>query len=92
MILQCYSVYDKAVGCFMPPFYAKSRGEAIRMFMDAVGDKNTPFCKHPEDYILFQTGEFEDGVGIFASREPEKVLTASEVASNVVELRPVGSA
>lgn len=78
MILECYSVFDKAVGAFMPPFYAKSRGEALRMFMDACADTNSSLHKHPGDYTLFRCGEFEDGVGIFASREPERVLGALE--------------
>lgn len=79
MVLQCYSVHDKAVGAFMPPFYAKSRGEAMRMFIDACSDANSNLSKHPADYVLFQCGEFEDGTGIFSSREPERVISSLEV-------------
>lgn len=77
-ILGCYSVFDKAVNAFMRPFYCVARGEALRVFMDAVGDKNSQFCKHPEDYILFQCGEFDDVKGVFTQEEPEKVITALE--------------
>lgn len=90
MKLECYAVYDKAVGAFMPPFYAKARGEALRLFMDAVGDRNSPFCKHPADYTLFYCGVFDDGSGTFSSEDAVKVLTAMEVQSlddNVTDLK-----
>lgn len=79
MILKCYSVFDKAINSFGRPWYVLARGEAVRTFMDAVGDKESPFNKHPEDYMLFQVGEFDDQKGVFTQEEPEKVLTALEV-------------
>lgn len=77
-ILKCFSVFDKAVGAFGRPFYTASRGEAMRVFMDAVNEDKSPFNKHPEDFLLFDVGEFEEGTGIFSSREPEKVISALE--------------
>lgn len=77
-VLQCYSVHDKAVGSFMRPFYCLSRGEALRLFMDACQDEKQPFFRHAGDYVLYQCGEFEDGTGIFSSREPERVISALE--------------
>lgn len=78
-VLQCYSVFDKAVSAFMPPFYVRTKGEAIRSFIDAVNDPQRPFLAHAGDYTLYQCGEFEDGTGIFSSREPERIITAHEV-------------
>lgn len=77
-ILQCYSVFDKAVNAFMRPWYTVSRGEALRLFIDSVNDPASYSFKHPEDFILFQCGEFDDAKGIFTTEEPEKVLGASE--------------
>lgn len=79
MILECYAVFDRAVGAFMNPFYAKARGEALRLFMDAVGDKQTPLNKHPEDYSLYWCGHFDDSKGTFFSDEPVLLLRATEV-------------
>lgn len=81
MVFQCYAILDKAVGSFLLPFYCKSRGEALRMFMDAVYDEKSQFARHAGDYTLYQCGEFEDGSGIFSSREPERVISALEVVS-----------
>lgn len=78
-ILQAYSVFDKAIGAFARPWYAAARGEAMRLFMDAVNDPASPFHKHPEDFILFQCGEFEDGTGIFSSHDPERVCSALDM-------------
>lgn len=78
MILQCYSVHDKAVGAFLQPFYMRSRGEAIRSFMDAVNAENSQFARNAGDYELYQCGEWEDGTGIFSSHPPERVISALE--------------
>ena len=61
-LLVC-SVFDKKVNAFMPPFFVRSQGEAIRSFTDACQDGAHVFCKHPEDYLLFQVGEFNDENG-----------------------------
>lgn len=57
------SVYDDKVGAFQRPFFVRSRGEALRVFMDACGDPESPLSKHLEDYKLFELGSFneEDG-------------------------------
>lgn len=63
MRMKAYAVYDKQVGAYMVPFFCRTDGEAIRSFTDAVGDKNTQFCKYPTDYHLFRLGEFDDASG-----------------------------
>lgn len=60
MRLKCFSVYDSKIGAFATPFAMKSKGEALRGWMDVVNDKNTAFNKHPEDYTLFELGEWDD--------------------------------
>lgn len=79
MILQIFSVYDKAVQAFMPPFYARSKGEAIRSFSEACNDEKHNFNKHAADFSLMQLGEFEDKSGIFSTAEPSRVVSALEV-------------
>lgn len=79
MKVLAFSVYDKAVEAYMQPFFMRSKGEAIRSWTQAVGDPKSNFCAHPEDYILFCVGAFEDGSGIFTVHEPEKIITALEL-------------
>lgn len=80
MKLQVYSVYDKAVNGFLPPFYVRSKGEAIRSFTDAANDAAHQFHKHAMDYVLMYLGTFDDGAGVFEQpAHTERVVTAQEV-------------
>lgn len=60
MKLKFFSVYDSKVSAFMNPFLARTSAEAIRSFADAVGNPQQGFCKHPEDYTLFEIGSWDD--------------------------------
>lgn len=78
-LLLC-SVYDAAVGAYLNPFAVRSEPEAKRSFSDAVGDANSPFCAHPEDYILYAVGLFDNLSGAFEVPDtPKKLITALEV-------------
>jgi len=80
MKLQVYAVYDAAVGCYMQPFFLRSKGEALRSFMDAVSDRKTQFSIHPEDFSLFQVGEYEEATGtLIPSLTPVKIVAALDV-------------
>ena len=58
------SVHDVKGECYQRPLIAKTKGEALRGFIDAVNDPNFEFFKHPEDYTLFHIGFFDDGTGL----------------------------
>lgn len=75
MILKCFSVLDGAVGAYMAPFFMRSVGEAERWFTDAANDQTSSICKHPEDFELFQVGEFDDS-GQLTGITPIKVASA----------------
>jgi len=78
MKLLVFAVHDTKVNAFMPPFTMRSRGEAVRSFMDAVSDGQSSFCKHPEDFALWSLGEWDDGSGMFTS-DVKVVMLAKEV-------------
>lgn len=82
MIYRAYAVRDKAVGAYMVPFFCRTDGEAIRSFTDAVGDKNSQFCKYPADYHMFYLGEFDDSSGIITGVPggPQPLLAANQVS------------
>lgn len=63
MLMYGYSVYDKKVEAYLPLFFARSRGEAIRSFSDACQDGSHNFCKHAEDYVLMEVCVFNDEDG-----------------------------
>lgn len=87
MKLQCFSVLDQVAMAFLPPFFGRSKGEAIRSFTDAILDQNHMFSKHRSDFVLFWIGEFDDASGKFEAVEPQRVLSGTE-AVNTSEWTP----
>lgn len=80
MKLQVISVFDDAAKAFLPPFFVRSKGEAIRSFCDAVLDEKHQFHRHREDYILYSLGEFDDRDGtITFDSAPTRLLLGVEV-------------
>lgn len=60
MLFNVFAIYDTAVQTWRPPLYARSKGEILRSFVDAVNNPQTEFAKHPEDYTLFELGTWDD--------------------------------
>lgn len=82
MRLVVYSVYDVAVGAFMPPFFLTANGQAMRNFGDAVADPQSPLSKHPGDYKLMRLAEWDDSSGAFISEgNPVQLCTGSDFVS-----------
>lgn len=80
MIMEAYSVRDDAVGAFLPLFFARSKGEAIRSFTMAVSDEKHQFAASKGDYVLFKIGSFDDNSGALFGDGPERIMGAIEVA------------
>jgi len=58
-----YTIHDSKAEFYRPPFVARSKGEAIRMFAQGANDKETQLAQHPEDFTLYQIGTFDDITG-----------------------------
>lgn len=78
MIMQCYAVYDKAVGAYLRPVFTRSKGEALRSFMEACNDEKSEFSRHASDYVFFYLAEWDDGTGLFNCVEPQRLVSALE--------------
>lgn len=83
-MMEMFAIYDKAVGAFMAPFFCRSKGEAVRSFMDACSDGKTNFCQHPDDFRLFHLGSFDDVTGVLHSdsSHPARVIDARECVNS----------
>lgn len=64
-----YTIYDSKAGFYRPPFHARSKGEAIRMFQQAANDITTQIGLYPEDFCLFEIGTFDDITGNLAHEQ-----------------------
>lgn len=65
MILKMFSIYDAKAEAFSQPFFVPTKGLAIRSFTDAANDPKTNIHLYPEDYTLFELGEFDDAKALF---------------------------
>ncbi|UIB81480.1 nonstructural protein [Flyfo microvirus Tbat2_160] len=63
MILKIFTIYDSKVEAYMQPFFMQSKGAALRAFTDTISDRSTQFSKHPQDFTLFEIGEYDDSTG-----------------------------
>lgn len=79
MIMQGFSVFDKAVGAYLPLFFARSKGEAIRSFAAVVQKPDHQFYNNKSDYTLFFVGSWDDQSGLFSPVEPSRVISAMEI-------------
>lgn len=81
MIRKMFSVLDAKAGIFGIPFCEQRDETAIRAFADAVNDSSNPhnmWNRHPEDFALYQVGEYEDNNGRI---EPLEVIRCLVTAS-----------
>lgn len=63
MIYKIFSVFDEKAKAFLPPFFLPEKAMAVRVFSDCANDVNHQFGKHPEDYTLFELGNFDGSSG-----------------------------
>lgn len=79
MILLCYSIFDTATQAYNTPWFMTRRQEAERAFRELVNDRNVQIGRTPEDYILFEVGEFDTSTGVLAEHtKPEKLGRGNE--------------
>ena len=74
MIQFIYSIHDSKAAAYLPPFYLHNKNMAIRSFSDAVQEENSAFYRHPEDYSLWELGEFDDNTGEIIYYTPHHAL------------------
>ena len=81
MKLKVYSVHDQAAEAFIQPFFMHNDGLAMRAFSDNVNSREeNNISKHPEQFALFQIGEFDDQKGVIESlQEPKCLATGMEL-------------
>lgn len=79
MISKVFAVFDVKVGVYERPFFMRTRGEAVRSWVEVVNDPETKFNKHPEDFGLFEIAEYDDEKGVFQNLQaPQSIGLALE--------------
>lgn len=65
MKTKVFAIWDAKAEAFMQPFHMQTLGMALRTWSDTVNDPKTGFNRHPEDYTLFELGEYDEKSGKF---------------------------
>lgn len=69
-MLRAYSVFDRKSLIYAPPFYSQTDGSAVRALTDGVADVNSAIGAHPNDYVLFFIGTYDDQKGLLTAVSP----------------------
>jgi len=74
MMKKMFAVYDSKVEAYMVPMFFRSKGEALRVFMDAANDEKSALSQHSEDYTLFEVAEWDELTGTIKPLEAKRAL------------------
>jgi len=71
------TVKDRAADAYGRPMFVPSAGVAIRSFSDEINRNNADnqLYNHPDDFDLYELGEFDDNTGLFSLHEQPKLLS-----------------
>ena len=91
--MKIFSVYDSKAEYYQKPFLSEHIGDVLRTFKDVANDETNPIGKHPEDYVLFLIGEFDQQTGALVPSETKVSLGhALDFKTNEFELKEVKEA
>lgn len=74
MILNAYTIYDVKSQSYSQPIYAVNDDVIKRLIVDSLMLPDSTLCRHPEDFIVYYIGFFDDLFGIFSGQERRHVL------------------
>lgn len=88
MNLKAFAVRDNKIASFKTPFYHHHTGEALRSWEDLANDPQSIVHKHPEDFSLYEIGEFNVDNGLMIPLElPHLLAGAKEQIRKPTKLR-----
>lgn len=78
-MIKVFTVHDSKASAYLPPFYMRNSGEAIRAFETTAKDPSTQFNKYPKDFTLFEIGSWDEENGqITMLQHPKLLINAAE--------------
>lgn len=81
-IYKVWAVRDDKAKAFSPPQLAKTLGTAERDFRGILGNKDTLPAKNPEDFSMFELGEYDEDKGLMIPLDtPRHIAKAIDLIS-----------
>lgn len=59
-----FAIYDSQVCAYLNPFVTSHPSLAKRSFQAVANDPSSQICHHPQDFTLFEVGEWDDETGV----------------------------
>lgn len=80
MKLHIFAIKDLAADVFMTPYFHPNVGAVVRSFGDEVNrdDPQNMLNKHPEHFVLYELGTFDDNTGEFRATQPKQLALATD--------------
>jgi len=86
-MFKIFAVFDSKASAFLQPFFSPTTATGMRAFESACKDENQMFARHPEDFTLFELGDWDPAEGSFEAHESKRSLgTALEFVSRGLEV------
>lgn len=83
MILKVFAIHDAKTEAYMQPFFMLNKGSALRAVTETLSDPKHSFAKYPEDFTLFELGEYDDSNGkMLPHNTPIPIVKAIELKSS----------
>lgn len=74
------ALFDSAVGIYLTPITVNSEAEARRMLVKTVENQEN-IRQFPDDFTLFNIGDYDEQTGNITGKPPKKILNATEALS-----------
>lgn len=92
MILKVFSIFDSKLQVFNTPFFSRSAADASRSFSDLVRDSRSTVAQHPDDFFLYEIGEYSDESGELVASTPKQIAAATAFVSMLEDPKAAASA
>jgi len=81
--LKVFSIRDNKLDTFTSLITHTHTGQAERTLMELARDKQTAIAKYPDDYTMYQIGEYDEQSGLMTSIQPVQVMSAIQAVKQV---------
>lgn len=80
MKYKVFSIYDSKAEAYLQPIFMANKGVAIRAIVETLKNDDHQFSKTPEDFTLFELGEYDDSTGMMEPHAtPLSIAKANEL-------------
>lgn len=76
MKLVVCSLFDRGVQAYGRPMFVSHINQAVRSLTDETNNPESELNKHPDDYDLYELGEFDDSHARFVLYDDPKFVCA----------------